>query len=288
MKSINFDYQHSLIEQHELNEIKAQVEIAHEALHNKTGPGSDYTGWVDYPQNYNHKELERLKKAAKEINSNSEILVVIGIGGSYLGARAIIDIFNHSFYNLLPNHKRKAVSIFYAGNNISGSYLRDLIELLEEKEFSLNVISKSGTTTEPAIAFRILKRILEDKYGIEEARKRIYVTTDSQSGALLILAKNEGYETFSIPDDIVGRYSVLTPVGLLPIAAAGIDIDQLLEGGKSAMEEYNNKNLNENKCYQYAALRNILYRKGKDIEILVNYEPAWRFFAEWWTQLWGE
>ena len=288
MKSINFNYQHSLVEQHEIDEIKGQVEAAHNALHKKTGAGKDYTGWVDYPGNYKQDEFNRIKDAARTINSNSDIFVVIGIGGSYLGARALIDALNHSFYDLLPQDKRKAVSILYAGNNISGVYLRDLIEILEEKNFSLNVISKSGTTTEPAIAFRILKKVLEDKYGLEEARKRIYVTTDSQRGALLNLAKKEGYESFVIPDDIGGRFSVLTPVGLLPIAAAGIDIDQLLEGASSAMEEYNNKSLNENKCYQYAALRNILNRKGKDIEILVNYEPSWHYFAEWWKQLFGE
>lgn len=288
MESLKFNYTHALIEQHEIEQIWSQVESAHHTLHNKTGAGNDFIGWVDYPISYNQDELNRIKKAAQQINSNSEVLIVIGIGGSYLGARAIIEALSHSFYNLLPKQKRKAVSIIFAGNNISGTYLKELLEFIEDKDFSLNVISKSGTTTEPAIAFRILRNLLEDKYGTERTKERIYVTTDKEKGALLKLAQREGYETFIIPDDIGGRYSVLTPVGLLPIAAAGIDVDSLLDGAKSGMEEYNSQNTKDNICYQYAALRNILNKKGKDIEILVNYEPSWHYFSEWWKQLFGE
>lgn len=288
MASLRFNYTHAFVKEYELEQIRSQVESAHNTLHNKTGAGNDFIGWVDYPGTYNKKELNGIKDAAQQINANSEVLIVVGIGGSYLGARAIIDVLSHSFYNLLPKQKRKTVSIIYAGNNISGTYLKDLIEFIEEKDFSLNVISKSGTTTEPAIAFRILRKILEDKYGEEQAKERIYVTTDKEKGSLLKLAQREGYKTFIIPDDIGGRYSVLTPVGLLPIATAGIDVDLLLDGAKSGMEEYSNINIQENICYQYAAIRNILNKKGKDIEILVNYEPSWHFFSEWWKQLFGE
>jgi glucose-6-phosphate isomerase len=288
MENLKFSYTHALIDQHEIEQIRSQVESAHHTLHNKTGAGNDFTGWVDYPNSFNQEELRRIKRAAKQINADSEVLIVIGIGGSYLGARAIIEALSHSFYNLLPKQKRKAVSIIFAGNNISGTYLKELIEYIEEKDFSLNVISKSGTTTEPAIAFRILRKILEDKYGVEQAKERIYVTTDKEKGSLLKLAQREGYKSFIIPDDIGGRYSVLTPVGLLPIAAAGINVDLLLDGAKSGMEEYSSQNIQDNICYQYAALRNILNKKGKDIEILVNYEPSWHYFSEWWKQLFGE
>lgn len=288
MEKLKFNYRHALINQHEMKQMKEQVQMVHHILHEKTGAGKEFTGWLNYPISYDQVEFNRIKKAAAQINKDSEVLIVVGIGGSYLGARAIIDALNHSFYNLLSRQKRKTVGIIFAGNNMSGTYLRDLLEFIEDKEFSLNVISKSGTTTEPAIAFRILKKVLEKKYGLEQARKRIYITTDKEKGALLKLAQKEGYETFAIPDDIGGRYSVLTPVGLLPIAATGIDIDLLLQGAKNAMEEYANPELEENNCYQYAAARNILHKKGKDIEVLVNYEPSWHYFSEWWKQLFGE
>ena len=288
MGNLKFDYKHALIKQHEMHQMSAQVETAHNILHDKAEAGKGFTGWIEYPIAYDQEEFSRIKKVARQINSDSEVLIVIGIGGSYLGARAIIDALSHSFYNLLPKQKRKTVSIIFAGNNISGTYLKDLIEFIDNKECSLNVISKSGTTTEPAIAFRILRKILENKYGIEKAKERIYITTDKEKGSLLELAQREGYQTFIIPDDVGGRYSVLTPVGLLPIAVAGIDIDLLLEGAKSGMKEYSNPKLQDNSCYQYATLRNILNKKGKDLEILVNYEPSWHYFSEWWKQLFGE
>ena len=245
----------------------------------------EFLGWLELPTNYDKEEFERIKKAAKKIQSNSEILVVIGIGGSYLGARAVIEALSNTFTNY---EKQEMPRIIYAGNNMSPRYLRDLIDFISDKEFSLNVISKSGTTTEPGIAFRVLREVIENKYGIEEAKKRIYVTTDKERGALKTLANEEGYESFIIPDNVGGRYSVLTPVGLLPIAVAGIDIDKLMIGAKMAQDKYSDANIKYNECFQYAVTRNLLYLDDKDIEILANYEPKLHYFTEWWKQLYGE
>ncbi|MDR6878613.1 glucose-6-phosphate isomerase [Bacillus sp. 3255] len=287
---LQFDYSKALsfLSQHEVDYLSAQVELAHNQLHNKTGAGSDYLGWVDLPEKYDREEFARIQAAAKQIQSDSEALVVIGIGGSYLGARAALEMLSHSFYNVLPKDKRKTPEIYFVGNNISSTYVTHLIQALEGKDFSVNVISKSGTTTEPAIAFRIFRELLEKKYGKEAARKRIYATTDQARGALKTLATAEGYESFVIPDDVGGRYSVLTAVGLLPIATAGINIEAMMKGAADARREYSNPKLSENQAYQYAAVRNALYRKGKTIEILVNYEPSLHFVSEWWKQLFGE
>lgn len=287
---LQFDYSKALsfLSQHEVDYLSAQVELAHDQLHNKTGAGADYLGWVDLPEKYDREEFARIQAAAKQIQSDSEALVVIGIGGSYLGARAALEMLSHSFYNVLPKDKRKTPEIYFVGNNISSTYVTHLIQALEGKDFSVNVISKSGTTTEPAIAFRIFRELLEKKYGKEAARKRIYATTDQARGALKTLATAEGYESFVIPDDVGGRYSVLTAVGLLPIAAAGIDIESMMKGAADAQRQYANPKLSENQAYQYAAVRNALYRKGKTIEILVNYEPSLHFVSEWWKQLFGE
>ncbi|NEW07172.1 glucose-6-phosphate isomerase [Paenibacillus sp. SYP-B3998] len=289
-KKLHFDYSKALsfFSQHEIDYLSGQVKLAHDQLHNKTGAGSDYLGWVDLPENYNREEFARIQASAKQIQSDSDALVVIGIGGSYLGARAALEMLSHSFYNILPKDKRKTPEIYFVGNNISSTYVTHLLQLLEGKDFSVNVISKSGTTTEPAIAFRIFRELLEKKYGKEAARKRIYATTDQEKGALKTLANAEGYESFVIPDDVGGRYSVLTAVGLLPIAAAGIDIEAIMKGAADAQQEFSNPNLSENLSYQYAAVRNSLYRKGKAIEILVNYEPSLHFVSEWWKQLFGE
>jgi len=290
MEKLKFDYSKALefITEEEIQYMDKFVRDAHEMLHNKTGAGNDYVGWVDLPINYDKEEFARIKAAAERIKSDSDALVVIGIGGSYLGARAAIEMLSHSFYNTLPKSKRKTPEIYFAGNNISSTYLSDLLELLEGKDISVNVISKSGTTTEPAIAFRIFKEYMENKYGKDGARKRIYATTDKARGALKKLADEEGYESFVIPDDIGGRYSVLTAVGLLPIAVSGADIDKMMEGAAAAYELYKNPDLKENDCYKYAAVRNALYRKGKTTEIMVNYEPSLHYFAEWWKQLYGE
>lgn len=287
---LRFDYSNALAfaGQHELDYLAPYVKTAHEQLHNKTGAGNDYLGWIDLPTQYDKEEFQRIKEAAKRIQADSEVLVVIGIGGSYLGARAAIEMLSHSFYNLLPKEKRGTPQIFFAGHNISSVYIKHLIELIGDRDFSVNVISKSGTTTEPAIAFRIFKELLENKYGKEGAKKRIYATTDKAKGALKTQADSEGYETFVIPDDVGGRYSVLTAVGLLPIAVAGINIDEMMQGAADASQEYANPNLAENASYQYAAMRNALYRKGKTTEILVNYEPSLHFIYEWWKQLYGE
>ena len=240
------------------------------------------------PENYDKDEFDRIKKAAEKIKNDSEVLIVIGIGGSYLGAKAAIEFLSHSFYNNLPKDKRKTPEIYFAGTNMSGVYLQHLIEVVGDRDFSVNVISKSGTTTEPAIAFRVFKKMLEEKYGKEEAAKRIYATTDKERGALKTLATAEGYETFVVPDNVGGRFSVLTAVGLLPIAAAGINIDDLMAGAKDAMNDFANKNMDENQALQYAAVRNILHRKGKHLELMVNYEPRVHYLAEWWKQLFGE
>ena len=287
---LNFSYQFAknFFNENELKQIKPYVELANEVLTSKTGAGNDFLGWVDLPETYDRDEFARIKKAAEKIKNDSEVLVVIGIGGSYLGAKAAIEFLSHSFYNNLPKDKRKTPEIYFAGTNMSGVYLQHLIEVVGDRDFSVNVISKSGTTTEPAIAFRVFKKMLEEKYGKEEAAKRIYATTDKAKGALKTLATAEGYETFVVPDNVGGRFSVLTAVGLLPIAAAGIDIDDLMAGAKDAMNDFTNKNMDENQALQYAAVRNILHRKGKDLELMVNYEPRVHYLAEWWKQLFGE
>jgi glucose-6-phosphate isomerase len=272
----------------EISYQQPMITEAHNMLHNGTGAGNDFLGWVDLPVNYDKDEFARIKKAAEKIKGNSDVLIVIGIGGSYLGARAAIEMLSHTFYNNLPKSKRKTPQIFFVGNNISSTYVTDLLEAIEGLDISVNVISKSGTTTEPAVAFRIFKDYVEKKYGKEGAKERIFATTDKARGALKSLADAEGYETFVIPDDVGGRYSVLTAVGLLPIAVAGISIDEMMQGAADAREAYSNTDLNNNDAYKYAAARTALYRKGKVTEILVNYEPALHFFNEWWKQLYGE
>ncbi|MNO59368.1 Glucose-6-phosphate isomerase [compost metagenome] len=289
-KKVSFDYSKALqfVGQHEVDYLTDYVRVAHDQLHNGTGAGADFRGWIDLPTEYDKEEFARIQKAAAKIQNDSDVLIVIGIGGSYLGARAAIEALSHSFYNELPKDKRKTPEIYFAGNNISSTYVNHLLDLIEGKDFSVNVISKSGTTTEPAIAFRIFRAALEEKYGKEEARKRIYATTDREKGALKKLSDEEGYETFVIPDDVGGRYSVLTAVGLLPIATSGINIEEMMQGAADASKEYSNPNLAENASYQYAAVRNALYRKGKVTEILVNYEPSLHYVSEWWKQLYGE
>lgn len=284
--AISFDYSNTLafMKESEIDYFSEFVKVAHGFLHEKKGPGSDYLGWVDLPLTYNRDEFGRIKQAAERIQHQSDALVVIGIGGSYLGARSAIEALSHSFHNQM-NEKTQ---VYFAGNNISSTYLSHLFELLEGKEISINVISKSGTTTEPALAFRIFRDYMEKKYGKEGAKTRIFVTTDLEKGALKKLADEEGYETFVIPDDVGGRYSVLTAVGLLPIAVAGLDINQMMEGAAAATHKYNNPDLSINECYQYAAVRNALYNKGKVIELLVNYEPFLHYVSEWWKQLFGE
>lgn len=288
--NISLDYSKALgfINEHEIEYLKSQILDAHQKIHNKTGAGNEFLGWVDLPNTYDKTEFERIISAAERIKSNSEVLIVIGIGGSYLGARAAIELLNHSFYNMLPSDKRKTPQILFVGNNISPVYLKDLLQLIEGKELSVNVISKSGTTTEPALAFRIFKEYMETKYGREAAKQRIFATTDKARGALKKLADAEGYETFVIPDDVGGRFSVLTAVGLLPIAASGADIREIMRGAQDGNTEYASEDFDSNPAYQYVAVRNALYRKGKTIEIMVNYEPSVHFFAEWWKQLYGE
>ena len=288
MAEIKLNLKNSGITQKSIMEYKAQVENIHKDLHRRADEENDFVGWLNLPTNYDKEEFKRIKKAAKKIKKESDILVVIGIGGSYLGARAVIESLTSTFNNMLPAKQRKFPQIVYAGNNLSSNYLNELIEYIGDKDFSVNVISKSGTTTEPAIAFRVFREILENKYGIDEARSRIYATTDKAKGALKTLAENEGYEQFVVPDNVGGRYSVLTAVGLLPIAVAGIDIDKLMEGARVAQERYNDPNLKYNECYQYAVVRNILYKLYKNTEILVNYEPKMHYFTEWWKQLYGE
>ena len=288
MAEIKLNLKNSDITQKSILEYKEQVENMHKDLHRRANHENDFVGWLELPTNYDKKEFARIKKAAKKIKKESDILVVIGIGGSYLGARAVIESLTSSFYNMLSDKQRKYPQILYVGNNLSPNYINELIDYIGNKDFSVNVISKSGTTTEPAVAFRIFREILENKYGIDEARSRIYATTDKEKGALKTLADNEGYEQFVVPDNIGGRYSVLTAVGLLPIAVAGIDIDKLMEGARIGQERYNDSNLKYNECYQYAVARNILYKARKNIEILVNYEPKMHYFTEWWKQLFGE
>ncbi len=285
MTHIQLDYQKALkfFDQHELEQQQDAVKLIHRTIHEGTGAGSDFLGWVDLPVNYDKEEFSRIKEAAKQVQSHSDVLVVIGIGGSYLGARSAIEMLTPAF--------RKDTSypeIIFAGNHLSSSYIQSLIDYLADKDFSVNVISKSGTTTEPAVAFRIFKKLLEEKYGKEEAVKRIFATTDKAKGALKQLATNEGYESFVVPDDVGGRFSVLTAVGLLPIAVAGIDIDAMMGGAAKAREELSSDDLSSNIAYQYASIRNILYAKGYTTEMLINYEPSLQYFNEWWKQLFGE
>ena len=268
--------------------MEPQVKVAHDMLHKKNGPGNDFLGWLDLPSNYDKEEFARIRKAAAKIRRDTDVLIVIGIGGSYLGARAVIEMLSHSFANVASKTVRKAPQIIFCGNSISATYLADMMDIIEGKRVSLNIISKSGTTTEPAIAFRILRAYMENKYGKEEAKNRIYATTDKARGALKGLADEEGYETFVVPDDVGGRFSVLTAVGLLPIAVAGIDIRELMKGARDASKAYKKMSLEENPCYQYAAVRNCLLRSGYSTEIMVNYEPSFHYMTEWWKQLYGE
>ena len=282
--TLNAKYLEPFVHEGELQAILPQVEAAHRTIHEKSGPGNDFLGWLDLPVNYDREEFDRILKAAQKIRSNSQVLVVIGIGGSYLGARAAIELLHSQLYNNLGDGPQ----IYFAGNSISPTYLNQVIRLCEGKDFSINVISKSGTTTEPALAFRIFRDLAIKKYGREGAKERIFCTTDKAQGTLKQLADEEGYETFVIPDDVGGRYSVLTAVGLLPIAVSGSDIAKLMQGAAKAREDLSVCDLDKNDCYRYAALRNILYRKGKAIEILVSYEPAFSMMAEWYKQLFGE
>jgi glucose-6-phosphate isomerase len=290
MTHVRFDYEKALpfFGEHELDYMQGAVSLAHQSLHEKSGAGNDFLGWLDLPEDYDKEEFARVQKSAEKIKSDSDVLLVIGIGGSYLGARAALEMLNHSFYNELAGDDRKTPQVFFVGNSISAPYLNELFDVLKGKDVSINVISKSGTTTEPAIAFRIFRKFLEDKYGVDEARKRIYATTDKEKGALKTLASEQGYESFVVPDDVGGRYSVLTAVGLLPIAASGIDIEEMMKGAQTARTELSSDQLSDNPAYQYAAVRNVLYNKGKTIEMLVNYEPSLQYFGEWWKQLFGE
>lgn len=290
MTHIRFDYSKALsfFGEHEITYLRDAVKVAHHSLHEKTGAGNDYLGWIDLPTAYDKEEFARIVKSAEKIKTDSDVLLVVGIGGSYLGARAALEMLNHSFYNALSKEQRKTPQVIFVGNNISSTYMKDLMDLLDGKDFSINVISKSGTTTEPALAFRIFRKILEEKYGKEEARKRIYATTDKARGALKTLATEEGYESFIIPDDVGGRYSVLTAVGLLPIAVSGADIEAMMKGAAQASSDFSESELEDNAAYQYAAVRNVLYNKGKTIEMLINYEPGLQYFSEWWKQLFGE
>ena len=280
---LNTKYLGNFIAEHEMEAMKAQISEAHNIIENRNGLGNDFLGWVDLPENYDKDEFERIKAAAKRIKEKADILIVIGIGGSYLGARAAIELLKSPFYN---NLKKDTPDIYFVGNNINPTYLQEILSICEGKDICVNVISKSGTTTEPALAFRIFKKLVEDKYGKEEAKNRIFATTDAKRGTLKELSDKEGYETFVIADDIGGRFSVLTAVGLLPIAVAGCDIDKIMAGAKKGMDKYSKDDNND--CYKYAAVRNILNRKGKSVEMLVSYEPSFTMMAEWWKQLYGE
>ena len=281
----NSSYAKDFLRENDLKGIEAQVAAAHKTIEDRSGLGNDFLGWVSLPVDYDKEEFARIKAAAAKIRQDTDILIVIGIGGSYLGARAAIEFLKGPYYNSIRNG---APEIYFAGNSISGAYLSDIMELCKGKRVSVNIISKSGTTTEPAVAFRVLRRYLEEQYGEKEAAERIYCTTDKARGTLKKLADEKGYECFVVPDDVGGRYSVLTAVGLLPIAAAGADIDKLMEGAAAAMKEYGEPDMYKNDCYTYAALRNAFYRKGKSVELLVSYEPRFTMMAEWFKQLYGE
>lgn len=283
--TLNTRYLDKFVNPHEIEAILPQIQAAHKTIHEKSGLGNDFLGWLDLPVDYDKEEFTRIKAAAKKIQANSDILIVIGIGGSYLGARAAVELLHSSMYNLLP---KKTPQIIFAGNSISPTYLNEVLKLCEGKDFAVNVISKSGTTTEPALAFRIFRNLLIKKYGEAEAKNRIFCTTDKAKGTLKNLADREGYETFVIPDDVGGRYSVLTAVGLLPIAVSGADIDKLMQGAATAREALSVCDPEKNDCYKYAAMRNILYRKGKGIELMVSYEPSFTMMSEWYKQLFGE
>lgn len=290
MAKVTFDYSKAaaFIGADEVKNMAAQAEAVKEVLLQRKGAGNDFLGWIDLPVNYDKEEFARIQKAAEKIQGDSEVLLVIGIGGSYLGARAAVEFLRHSFYNIVSKEVRKTPEIYFVGNSISTRYLSHLMDVIKDRDFSVNVISKSGTTTEPAIAFRVFKKMLEDKYGKEGAAKRIYATTDKAKGSLKNLATEEGYETFVVPDDVGGRFSVLTAVGLLPIAVSGADIDKLMEGAASGRKRALELPYEENDAMKYAAVRNILLRKGKAIEILCNYEPSAHYVSEWWKQLFGE
>ncbi len=290
MNKVTFDYSKaaSFVKEHEVESMKKLALDAKELLVSREGAGNDFLGWIDLPVDYDKEEFDRIKKAAEKIKSDSEVLLVIGIGGSYLGARAAIEFLRHSFYNVVSREIRKTPEIYFVGNSISSTYIRHLMDVIGERDFSINMISKSGTTTEPAIAFRVFKAMMEKKYGKEEAAKRIYATTDKAKGSLKNLATEEGYETFVVPDDVGGRFSVLTAVGLLPIAISGADIDKLMEGAQAGRKAALEASFEDNDAVKYAAVRNILLRKGKAIEILANYEPSVHYVSEWWKQLYGE
>lgn len=286
-KEVMFDYSKAagFVSAEEMANFKTTVMSAKETLLEKTGAGNDFLGWIDLPVDYDKAEFARIKKAAEKIQNDSDVLLVVGIGGSYLGARAAIEFLSHSFYNVLPKSVRKTPEIYFVGNSISSKYIHDLKQVLDGKDFSVNIISKSGTTTEPAIAFRVFKEMLIEKYGKEEANKRIYATTDKAKGALKNLADEEGYEEFVVPDDVGGRFSVLTAVGLLPIAVSGADIDKLMEGAASGRQKALDAPYESNAALQYAAVRNILHRKGKAVEIVANYEPSLHYVSEWWKRI---
>ena len=290
MAKVTYDYSKALkfVSEEEIELIRPQAEAARDILLSKKGAGSDFLGWLDLPEDYDKDEFARIKKAADKIRSDSEVLLVVGIGGSYLGARAAIEFLKHNFFNSVGKDKRNAPEIYFLGNNISTTYIHDLIEVIGDRDFSINMISKSGTTTEPGISFRIFKDLLEKKYGKEAAAGRIYATTDAHKGALKSLADAEGYEEFVVPDDVGGRFSVLTAVGLLPIAVAGADIDALMKGAAEGRKMARENAFADNDALKYAAVRNILYRKGKAVEIVANYEPSLHFVSEWWKQLYGE
>lgn len=278
----------NFVGEHEFSEMQPLITMADQQLRNRTGAGAEYSDWLTLPTDYDKAEFARIKAAAKRIQSESKILVVIGIGGSYLGAKMAVDFLNPMFNNELPDDQRQGVKIYFAGNSTSAAYLNDLVRVIGDQDFSVNVISKSGTTTEPSIAFRVFKQLLEKKYGAEAAKQRIYATTDVNRGALHDEAVAAGYETFTIPDGVGGRFSVLTAVGLLPIAASGADIDALMAGAKDAQEAYSDADLNKNAAYKYAAARRILYDKGYTTELLINWEPSMQYLSEWWKQLMGE
>ena len=281
----NYSYAKQFIRENDLKGLETQVAAAHKTVNEKSGLGNDFLGWVNLPTDYDKEEFARIKAAAAKIKADTDILIVIGIGGSYLGARAAIEFLKGPYYNSL---RENAPEIYFAGNSISGAYLADMLKMCEGKRVSVNIISKSGTTTEPAVAFRVFRKYLEEQYGEEEAAKRIYCTTDKARGTLKQLADEKGYECFVVPDDVGGRYSVLTAVGLLPIAAAGADIDKLMVGAAAAAVDYNEPDMYKNDCYTYAALRNAFYRKGKSVELLVSYEPRFTMMSEWFKQLFGE
>ena len=288
MKDLKIDLSYTKLDEEELLKYSKKVTDIHNELYKKADDEKEFLGWLKLPTDYDKKEFKRIEKAAKKVQRDSDVFLVIGIGGSYLGARAVIEAMNSNFANAVPDEKSKYPKVIFAGNNLNPDYINDIIEFIGDRDLSINVISKSGTTTEPAIAFRIFREFLENKYGIDEARSRIYVTTDKEKGALKTLSDEEGYERFVIPDNVGGRYSVLTAVGLLPIATAGIDIDKLMEGARIAKERFNDSDLKYNDCYKYAVVRNIMYKLYKNIEILVNYEPKMHYFTEWWKQLFGE